>query len=374
VIDQILIINHAGLSLYSWSPNNENRDSTLISGFLTALNMFAVGDRGEEIQKINLNPTTFIFDRAQDLIFVMLTKNPDLENILKIILKAMKVRFLELHSESIKNFNGELNIFAGFTKELEIILQRYGYFDYQRVSREFANTNTIESVVYMDKLSGDLLYIKSKGYLDRKTIGFQTLILIKTAERILSTFQESLSSLVVVTDSPRCLIVNTTEKIILFHELKTLAKDVLNLKPITEKKINALIKKPGKLVFETLDPFVIMNQQGTIAVTNDKQDRLKKHEIYADCVTLSNNANNIARQMYKEQVYSIIIIGKCMSFIAFPLENYLVFLQIDVKQCEESSSRPGTKEYCEYLTTIEHQKMKEIFARINEFREKFDEK
>lgn len=371
MIDQIIFINYAGLSIYTWSPLSETKDSTLISGFLSALNMFATGERGEQIHKINLSPTTFLFDRAADIIFVMLTKDPDIEPILLLILKALKERFLALHEPSLKEFDGDIQKYMTFDTELEAILNIYGYFDYQRLTTEFSKS-TVESVLYIEKNSGDILYSKAKGYLDKKTLSFQSLILVKTAERILKSFNEVLLSIILVSELPRCLIFNATEKILLFHELKTLSKDSLNLNDISEKKLNNMIKKPGKLVFEILDPFFVMNQQGNITITNDKQDRLRKHEINADCVTLTNNARNLASQMYKEKVYSVIIIGKCISLVAFPLENYIVFLQIDVNQCTDTNAQPGTLEYCETLSKLEQDKMKEIFAHIRKFREKFD--
>ena len=107
MIDQILIMTDAGLSLFNWNPEGNSSDSNLISGFLTALNVFAAGERGEQIRKITMDPTTFLFDRVGDLLFVILTKDPEFEKVIAIILAEIQQQFLATFPRNYKLFRWE---------------------------------------------------------------------------------------------------------------------------------------------------------------------------------------------------------------------------------------------------------------------------
>ncbi len=80
-MDDLFIINGAGLLLYNWhlKKGEGATDDILISGFLAALNSFATIERGEDIKSLKLKETIIIFERFNDfeqkLTFVVTTKN-----------------------------------------------------------------------------------------------------------------------------------------------------------------------------------------------------------------------------------------------------------------------------------------------------------
>ncbi|MHA1999566.1 MAG: hypothetical protein ACTSU9_15770, partial [Promethearchaeota archaeon] len=63
IINKFFILDDAGITLYSWALDPKNKDVELISGFLTALNMFAKSEKGESMRELTLDKTAFIFER-----------------------------------------------------------------------------------------------------------------------------------------------------------------------------------------------------------------------------------------------------------------------------------------------------------------------
>ncbi len=131
-------MNDAGLPIYSWKSEEESiGDENLLSGFITALNHFAQGERGEDLKKITLDPTTFIFERKGGLVFLILTKDPEFEKIIWEILQTLVSEFIQMFEQEIKDFGGNISIFSKFTDVVSKTFDDFLYWDYIRNTREF---------------------------------------------------------------------------------------------------------------------------------------------------------------------------------------------------------------------------------------------
>ncbi len=175
MIDQILIIHDSGVPIFSWSPNDASSDADLISGFLTALNMFAQQERGESIKRLTLDPTNYFFEREENLIFVVLTSDLEVEPLIKLILPEMRHRFMDQYRDTIHDFQGDLSQYSSFKSILEQLLAEYGLFEYLRVNSENEPNTAFRCLLFFDKNTGTSLYQKTRNILIESKLDFSRL-------------------------------------------------------------------------------------------------------------------------------------------------------------------------------------------------------
>jgi len=123
MISRILIIAEGGILIYSKNfivekIDNDNVifDENLIAGFLNAISSFAMETRSGEIKSLNFGNVNFIYsyDTQSGAIFVILIDISDLEEEARDRLELMKGEFIKRYSSDIKNFKGNVAIFADF--------------------------------------------------------------------------------------------------------------------------------------------------------------------------------------------------------------------------------------------------------------------
>jgi hypothetical protein len=322
-------MNTGGLALLTWDNSSESKDSSMISGFLTALNMFAVGERGEQLKKINLDPTTFLFEREKDILFVVLTKDHDAEKIVKMFLPEIRSEFFKEYQSQIENFSGEMNQFLPFKSKIDNILRKYGFFEYLKIKSQFNSEVEYKCVLFIDRNNGDILYLKAKEYIDRNTLGYLSTVFLNVATRILvNGLNEDMKLLILLSENGRSIQIRYTEKIIFVQEKQLpISKNAFSSQ-IDEKKLKNTIKKPGKVLFESSLHFALLDQSGKIVLTNDREKSLKADQLSADLVTIFMNARNVLKQVYKDKFYLGLLISSKNVYGIVPLNEFNVFVQV----------------------------------------------
>ncbi len=371
MINQFLILNTSGVPLYNWQKEKEETDFGLISGFLSAFHMFAKSERGEEIKRIHLDPTTFIFEEESDLIFVILTKEKKHEKFINLILKELKDRFLKQYQNEIEKYSGNMSLFRNFENDVEEILSLYGYYDYLKFNSVFDSDEEFKCFLFLEKTTGDILYIKSRGYIDRDDLSFQAMVLLKSVNRNISDImnEESLMTLI-VTEKNRCLLFKVTEKIIVFQERKHELLNQLNISMISPQKIKKLIKKPSNLTSNINEIFIFFNKSGIIQISNDILYQLKDDLIPPDCITLINTSKNVTEQIFKEKLFATFLFSNKFLYTAFPINGYFTFMQIASLETGGLGSILSKIYYSE-LSEEEQTQFTSIMKKVNDFRNFF---
>ena len=171
--------------------------------------MFAQQERGESIKRLTLDPTNYFFEREENLIFVVLTSDLEVEPLIKLILPEMRHRFMDQYRDTIHDFQGDLSQYSSFKSILEQLLAEYGLFEYLRVNSENEPNTAFRCLLFFDKNTGTSLYQKTREYIDRKQIGFLSTVLLKAAERIFNeVLEENLKFILIITETGRYFHLN----------------------------------------------------------------------------------------------------------------------------------------------------------------------
>ncbi len=334
MIDRILIMNPSGATYFSWTTDPAKADPTLISGFLTALNMFAGNQQGEELKEITLNKTTYIFERTENLVVVILTQDPEFEKVIRLLLPVVLESFRQRYYELITTFSGDIAPFQAFKIELEDILTSYGYFNYLEVTPQFESEESIECVMYLDNETGEVLYIKSKKYLDRDLFGFQTMVLIKSLIRALENkLKDKLELILILTDRGRNIEIKNYEKLSIVYESKNEMSD----SDITKKEEQTKWKKILKNIQHFLTPFpnpiLIFDKSGENNIIHDTLGIPQFRNMSADLVTTQASVENILNSVYKEKSIGILIMGTKNVCLLHQDEPYIIFSVFNYSTC-----------------------------------------
>ena len=345
MIDNILIMNEAGLLLFHWNQGGSDKtnddkgesdkttDPDLISGFLSALNIFAQGQRGEDLKKINLDPTTFIFERHEGLIFTILTTDPNFEKVIFSIISDIKNRFLELFRENIKNFAGEVDQFRPFQQEIEIILNSYAYYDYLRVKETFDSNESLKSVLLIDKINGEVLYVKSKVYVERGPLTFQSGVLLKSINRLFSNvLKEDIVMTIVIDSTNRFLFFKDAGKITEVKEIHGENERTIDVYKYKEKKIEKILKTPKRILSDIEECFIFINERGEILLESNIKDNFPIEKITSDSITINSCSESLINEIYKNFLHSTLILTENNMYNIFPIEKNVVFLQMKFEQ------------------------------------------
>lgn len=368
MIDQILIINAAGVPLYNWELKEKTAESSMLSGFLTAMDTFAKGERGEQIRKITLDPTTFVFERESELVFVILTTEPEHEHLISHILVDVKDRFLDKFKEEAKTFTGNLNTFKPFNSIVEQILTNYGYFDYIRAKEPLETDDDFKCMVFIDRNEGDILFIKAKEYLDRDKLSFLTNILLNSLDRVFTHISDEKPTItILLSHQSRCLLFKSTEKLVIIQEkIHSTELGIADLK-INEKQIKNTLKKPGKLIYESKDKFIFFDQMGKDIISNDRAGEFGGDNLPPDCITLINTSKNILKQIYQEDLFAVMIISENQLYCAFSILDYYVFMKLLIENITGYKLIFKKLKNCEVATADNTVFFKQIIQRIQNF-------
>jgi hypothetical protein len=332
-------MNEAGLSLYEWNPQGKEQDGLLLSGFVAALNAFAQHDRGEQIKKITLDPTTFVFSRGRGLVFTILTRDPDFEKVITHIIEDLRERFIETFGGTISDFRGSISQFRPFDVTVNEILKSYGYFDYQRLRNLFDSDAGLRSILIFDKESGEPLYVKAKEYIDRKALSFQAPIVAKSAERLVSEcFGEVVVDVNMISEKMRSLLFRSTLNVHLIEEANLVSTEETSPVATSEKKASKIVGSPTRLQTITSDPFVIFDHSGKIAYSSFKNRLGDLSSVVVNGVTAYESSKNVFQQVFKESAWVSALSGKDSTYALFDVGGYIALVQIKREKEFEPSS------------------------------------
>ncbi|QEE14312.1 hypothetical protein DSAG12_00124 [Promethearchaeum syntrophicum] len=388
MIEQILIMSSGGIPLFTWTPpkifssdgdeeNFEKKKSTeenLLSGFFTALNMFAEGQKGEEIKEITLKETTYIVDKTNQILFVISTRNNAYINLIKLLVDEIKSRFFIAYPDAEKNFTGNVRIFSEFNQILDNILNSFNYFDILKFTGDFFKERLIKSILLVDRNEGKPLFVKAQEYSDRNILTFQVEIILKAGERLLKLFQnDKIENIVALSQKYRSLIIKPTTRTILIVESSANQPKNQSLKPITPKQLKKRIKTPGKLLFESNENFYLIDQMGNLILSNNVKIDDEKQQLGIELVPIRSAIEEIFKNIYRDALFHLLIVGEKNDYIQFNLHDHMSLIVITQEKC--GTIADVIEDVVSYRDPTKNReniwKFNCIFNRLHEFYEKF---
>jgi len=388
MIDQILIMSSGGIPLFTWtSPkifssssdeeefeDNRSTEENLLSGFFTALNMFAEGQKGEEIKEITLKETTYIVEKTNQILFVISTRNNSYINLIKLLVDEVKSQFFIMYPDAEKNFTGNIKIFSEFNQILDNILNSFNYFDILKFTGDFFKERLIKSIFLVDRENGKPLFVKAQEYSDREILTFQVEIILRAGERLLKLFEDDkIENIVALSQKFRSLIIKPTSRTILMVESSAnQPKDQL-LTPITPKQLKKRLKSPGKLLFESDEAFYLIDQMGKLILSNNVKIDDEKKQLGTELVPIRSAIEEIFKNIYRDALFHLLIVGENNDYLQFNLHDHMSLIVITQEKCGTISD--VIEDVVSYRDPTKNKeniwKFNCIFNRLHEFYEKF---
>ena len=340
MIEQIFVMQSSGITLYQWDAQAEENespdtDNQLVAGFLTALNMFAESHKKQAIKELTLKETTFLFERENDLIFVMTTFNDDIIPVGKLILDDIKRTFLEVFPIDSTPMNGNVSIFRNFTQNLMIILKSYNLFKLIQSEEQIQSDDEIRTNILLDRVKGEILFIHAKEYLDRKLFSFHTEMITRAANRLIEDkINDDIQEIIALSKkSNRSIHLHIDKKTILISEYQNSQSDISLLPILSEKQVKKLIRSPGKLKFDYYNDFFIVDEKAEFTLTNIKEKDILNKEPGVELLAIRTSFDNIFQQIYKDNLFATVIVGIKKIYIVLPLVKNCALLFINPNQC-----------------------------------------
>lgn len=344
MIEQIFVMHSSGVTLYQWrllaeTDEDPIEDDQLVAGFLTALNMFAESHRGQAIQELTLNQTNFLFEREQDLIFVITTTDEAIIPVVKLLLLDIKSAFLSLFPVETTPLDGNVSKYRIFTPKLLSVLSTYNILPLIDLESRFSTDPDLMSNLLLDRVKGDILFIHAKTYLDRTLLSFQTEIIFRAAHRLIEEkLGDEIHEIVAVSKSNRSFHLQVGIKTLLITEFHASHSSSFEFSELKVKQVQKRIRSPGKLIFEYEHPYLIVNDRGSSSLTNIKDPGIISKELGVDFLPIRQSFASIFQQIYRAELLTVFIIGQNQMYLIVPLTDYTAFLFVDLARCDDVSN------------------------------------
>ncbi|MHA2280597.1 MAG: hypothetical protein ACXAC5_07075 [Promethearchaeota archaeon] len=343
MIEDLLIINESGALLYNWHPQGFVSDGKedLLSGFLTAINSFAVVERGEDIKSLKLKETQIIFEKYnelfQKLTFVITTKNEELIEILHAILHELMDKFPKLFLDSLnKEFNGLITQFRKFDAHMEEIIKSYGLDILDSTLKQVEKGETLKAVIFLEPKGGNIFYIHAKHYINKEQISFLIPLIMNSAKLLYQTnLNENVRWIMLNTVHGENLSVEPRGKILIVKQYQLLGnfeEDLLSLEFFKNKE--KYIKKPKRLIekFEKLvwDPKIkqlsLVDTLGKALYSKVFDEKFDCTDYIPETISFLTSAKKISEDVYNRILFNGTIGGERITTICLNFNNLCLTL------------------------------------------------
>lgn len=359
--------NHVSQEEIDDETSENQTDDQLLSGFLTALNMFAENQQGDAIRELTMNNSIFMFERADDLVFVINSGDKEAIPIIKKLLEQVKERFYELFPEAATEIPSDLTKYNPFFSILDEILQNFHIYELIEKSSVFKEHPSMKGLLELDRIRGDFLYVRAKEFLDRNILGFQSEIIVKSSLRMMKDlFNEELKEIGAISSRQRGFRFFISPQTILIEEFHTENPEMQILNLPSDKSIEKRMKSSGKLLFEGPKQFMIIDHQGIARISNIAKNITQGKQIGVDIFPIGRGISIILEKIYKDALNCLIFIGSTRFILMIPLGELTAMISY------ENENLPNLTGILEF--TLQFRRISEdrsdsfcIFDEINKF-------
>lgn len=341
ILNEVFILNETGINLFSWSSGESNMD--LLSGFLTALNMFAKSEKGQTMKELTLEQTTFVFEKKDDLIYVLTTENEKAKPLLKLFLSEVIREFETEHIKELENFNGNVGVFEHFEEDLNRLQDIFGLNLLNEKIKEVHEEGILQSINVIARKTGELLFTEAIQFVNKSDLGFLVPLVVNASERVVQDVDnQDLYWILLVSNKERILLIQPKEHVIFVEEYK------VSFEFATEFTMK---HKKLKREFTNLD---FIPQINYIKMIDNKGKVLEEFEreigystkSSVDSTMVVNAANNFMQKYYKLVLKGIAIGDMEKGLMFVPFKDFFVMLRGAYEDFQQFQS------IVEYITQI----------------------
>lgn len=343
MIDDLLIINDTGQLLYSWHPEGhpkENQDD-LISGFFSALNTFAMFERGEDLKFLKLGESNIIFEKyeelLQKLIFIITTKNEKVIDLLHSFVHDIMDSFVEMFRKDLnKKFDGAVNVFKIFTDSVNKILNNLGIDQLPKRIEEIDDSDIIKAIAIIEPLEGNVLFIHARQYINKEDISFLIPLLINTGKHLYQN--KEMNSILITSINNENLIIELRERVVIvkFYDIITKFNAEYDAIEFIKNKKNILKKqKKLKSLLENIHwgpsirNMLITDLLGTILASKVIKNTDIKLDNLTEIISFFSSSRKTCEQIYNKELYISYIEGQNSSLLCINLDICGLFFTLD---------------------------------------------
>ena len=122
MIHSLWILNNNGICIFQLNCGCFEIDPQLFSGLLSALSSFTRETIKREINTILIEDVKFIFEKSNNLYFVLCADKKDNNILLHKRLIRVQIHFLNKYKDVLSNWNGEVSKFEPFGEKVDKIV------------------------------------------------------------------------------------------------------------------------------------------------------------------------------------------------------------------------------------------------------------
>ncbi|MBD3188125.1 hypothetical protein GF325_14910 [Candidatus Bathyarchaeota archaeon] len=326
IFNEFFVLNESGITLFSYASDPEDKDIELISGFLTALNMFAKTEKGESMKSLTLEQTNFIFERRDKLIYVLNSEMDDAKRLLHHFLDDLIDKFQQRFSDEITAFDGNIAVFEEFTDILHKCMKKFALNILQKRMKDMEENEFSQSISVIMKETGELLFSKAKQYVDSEQLAFLVPLLVKGARlAVKNLVDQDLEWILVITSKRRVLMVQPMASVFVIEEFK-----------VDYEFPEQFNKKAKKLVSAFHDDdflpeiryIKVFRDNGKVI---DEYGRALGYEttMTVDATMVVNAGRNFTRKYYKVNLAGIAMGDSDKSTLIVPFKDFFAMVRGD---------------------------------------------
>jgi len=122
ILRDLWILNSTGVTMYS-RVYNPKVNEQLFGALMSAINQFAERVAEGGISSFELSDKKFTIEKKEDILFIANAASDEKDKKVKKELSNISDKFLELYSDQLKNWDGDVSIFSDFESQIENSLE-----------------------------------------------------------------------------------------------------------------------------------------------------------------------------------------------------------------------------------------------------------
>lgn len=352
MIEDILIIG-SGQALYGWHNDSqrESIDDDLISGFLTALNSFAMTERGEDIKSLKMKESIIIFEKhdnlQQKLVFVVTTKDEKLLELLYAIIHDVMNSFIDQFRDNLdKVFDGDVTAYQQFDSTVEQIFQNYGLDELDDSLKRINHQDQLKAILFLEAKGGNFYYIRANEYLNKEKMSFLIPLLVNSSKLLYENYlNQQLKEIYLNIIENRVLLLKIRKNVII---TKISEKPIaFNSQKILElpyfKSDKKSVKKPHKVIEvfkditlqKDIQQYFLVDMTGKVFFTKFTKTIYNFEDFIPETISFITAAKKASQEIYNRTLLIAVIKGVKTTIIYINFNTFVLVLIDDAKNFNE---------------------------------------
>ncbi len=336
IYNDLLIITETGTNLFSSVTSGAMQSGVeMVSGFLSALNIFAKSDRGESMKELTLEQTTFIFEKRGGLIYIITTTEPNAKPLLRPFLNHLIEAFEAQYKDEMTRFIGDVTPFESFEETLSIERFDHAIDAIDEQDDSFDGNEVLNSITAISRATGELLYTRAKQYVNKADLGFLVPLLVKASERTSSQIADQrLAWILAVSNKDKAMLVQPREHVFFVEEFKV----AFELPELASKAKRIKDRFPHPSFLPEIRYVKVISDAGKVLdeVTRDKSYATS---VGLDATMLVTAGENLVSKYYKGMLKAVAVGDNKKATLFVPFKDFFVMVR-------------GSQEYFKKFTNI----------------------